>query len=60
VRHARFYNFKEKIMKKLDDFIDLWLPFGSLLAPFGSLLAPFECQTSSKILFFVRFGFTFC
>ena len=34
-----------------DDFLDLWLPFGSLLAPFGSLLAPFECQTSSKILF---------
>ena len=41
-------------------FGSLLAPFGSLLAPIGSLLAPFECQTSSKILFFVRFGFTFC
>jgi hypothetical protein len=54
VRHDRFYNFKEKnLMKKkrklrtlqgmiFDDFLDLWLPFGSLWLPFGSLWLPFD------------------
>ena len=43
----------------LDDFLDLWLPFGTLWFPCGSLWLPFGSLRMSNILFyffvFVRF-----
>ena len=65
MRHDRFYNFKEKIMKierKLrtlrgmifDDFLNLWLPFGTLWLPCGSLWLPF---VSSNVKLLQHFCF---
>ena len=40
----------KKKWKKLDYFLDLWLPFGSLLAPFWLPLAPFWLPSNVKLL----------